>query len=105
MPVFAVDASFNRNGYYIVTPESTKLSSCEFIELEKQPSLKEMQNLVGGYIECIALNTSPRTTGVVNEEGRLQNLPRNGLATILVDNDRTLIVGTMLVMCGRAILS
>ena len=42
---------------------------------------KELNQLVGGYIEIIRLNS--RYFMVINEEGKLQNLPYNAYATIL----------------------
>lgn len=49
-------------------------------------TLAALQSLVGGYIETLSI--FPRSTFVVNEEGRLLGLPRNGLldfvGTVLV---------------------
>lgn len=44
-------------------------------------SSKELHNLVGGYIEIIRL--SSQYFMVINEEGKLQNLPYNEKATQL----------------------
>ncbi|MDR1182676.1 MAG: DUF3846 domain-containing protein, partial [Bacteroidales bacterium] len=44
-------------------------------ENRKHFSLKELQHIVGGYIENIYLNDG--TIMVLNEEGKLENLPLN----------------------------
>jgi hypothetical protein len=41
--------------------------------------LNEIQKIVGGYVELVML--SPRTIMLVNEEGKLMNLPVNKVAT------------------------
>lgn len=48
------------------------------IVLDKRPSFKEAQNIVGGYIQAI-----PVKGGVIycNEEGKLMGMPVNKLAT------------------------
>ena len=45
-------------------------------------SLKELQTFVGGYIEMLL--TNDQQTMVVNEEGRLNNLPVNHEASGMV---------------------
>ena len=45
-------------------------------------SLKELQTFVGGYIEMVL--TKDQQTMVVNEEGRLNNLPVNHQASAMV---------------------
>lgn len=42
-------------------------------------TLEELKNFVGGWIECI--NISPTQVMVINEEGKLKNLPFNLTAT------------------------
>ena len=49
---------------------------------EKEPTLEEAQNLVGGYVERIALEGGD--VSLVNEEGRLTNLELNTEASKLV---------------------
>ena len=49
---------------------------------EKEPTLEEAQNLVGGYVERIALEGGDVL--LVNEEGRLTNLELNTEASKLV---------------------
>lgn len=105
MPLYSIDASLERDGFYIVRPTDLALSKCEFLSRDKQPDLAEMQKLVGGYIECVRLNTSPQTVGVIDEEGKMKKKAINGLASVLLDSrigDN--IVGTMLIMCGKAVL-
>lgn len=47
----------------------------------KKFTLEELQSYVGGYIEVI--NLSANKALVVNEEGKLHNLPVNKIATAL----------------------
>ena len=42
-------------------------------------TLEELKGFVGGWIECI--NISPKQVMVINEEGKLLNLPYNAVAT------------------------
>lgn len=58
-------------------------------------SLKEMQTAVGGYIENVYLDDGKIM--VVNEEGKLNNLPVNAVATELYNNPLDVIVGDVLV--------
>lgn len=62
-------------------------------------SLEEMQNIVGGYIELISLKNGYM---IVNEEGKIYNLPYNEYATDLAHKSRGIfpndyIVGNVLV--------
>lgn len=62
--------------------------------------LKEMQDFVGGYIECIEFPDG--RTLVVNEEGKLEGLPVNDQATALwrqqFPTDDDIIVGDVLIV-------
>lgn len=60
-------------------------------------SLKELQNFVGGYIEVIYLND--KMLMVVNENGKLQGLSPNLIATIIYNKfvGRDTVVGDVLV--------
>jgi hypothetical protein len=68
-------------------------------EVDVQPnngrhfSLKEMQDIVGGYIEVIPYGT--KKLMVLNEEGKLLGLPENNVATDLV-RGADIIVGDVL---------
>lgn len=44
-------------------------------------TLEELQTLVGGYIELVYLYNGTGKVLVVNEEGKLQGLPRNETAS------------------------
>jgi hypothetical protein len=48
----------------------------------KKPSLEEMQQAVGGYIEMIP--TKDKRMMVINEEGKMKHLPLNSVATSMV---------------------
>tara|TARA_R100000322_G_C5278861_1_gene149154 strand:- start:15 stop:290 length:276 start_codon:yes stop_codon:yes gene_type:complete len=69
-----------------------------FIE-DKQPSLEEMQEFVGGYIEVVTLPDFRQM--VINEEGKLLNLPINMVATNLFE--KAFGIGTD-VICGKAMI-
>jgi len=56
-------------------------------------SLKQMQELVGGYVEFVYLNDKVL---IVNEEGLLYGLPRNNQATEIAGHP---IVGDA-ILCG-----
>ena len=60
-------------------------------------SLEELRGFVGGYIEIVRLSKSQ--VMVVNEEGKIYNLPQNEKATMLVNiaGIRDVIVGNVLV--------
>jgi hypothetical protein len=60
-------------------------------------NLKEMQECVGGYIEFVYLPDNKIL--VVNEEGKLNDLPLNGLATMKFwDNIGDILVGDVLLI-------
>lgn len=63
----------------------------------KEFSLEEMQSAVGGYIEILDIgHAKDHFFMIVNEEGKLRNLPINMTATALAKID--LIVGDVLVV-------
>lgn len=62
-------------------PKVTRLS-------DKEPTLTQLQSLVGGYLEVITL---PKSQLVMNENGRIIGLPLNWEATLYFrDNFRKL---------------
>ena len=69
---------------------NTKQSEFLLIDNEKNtPTLKEAQDFVGGYVECITWPNGDLL--IVNEEGKLKGLPLNPEASLLwkmtFDND------------------
>ena len=60
---------------------------------KQSPSLKEAQEIVGGYVERINLQSGDAM--LVNEEGLLQELPYNDKASFLADR---LVVGDVCVV-------
>lgn len=60
-------------------------------------SLEELRGFVGGYIEIVRISKSQ--VMVVNEEGKIYNLPQNEKATMLVNiaGFRDVVVGNVLV--------
>ena len=85
---------------------NTKASEFKIIEDSKdEPSLKEAQEFVGGYVEGITFPNGDYL--IINEEGKLIGLPLNPEATLLwrttFDNDN-FITGRKDWVAGPAIL-
>jgi hypothetical protein len=70
---------------------------------KKNVTLKEMQEVVGGYIEFLYLKNN--LVMIVNEEGKIIGLPYNPKATQLVqeNNIQDIIVGDVLVVNQKLI--
>jgi len=88
------------------TDINTKASEFKIIEDSKdEPNLKSAQEFVGGYVEGITLPNGDYL--LVNEEGKLKDLPLNPEATALwkatFDNDQY-ITGRNDFVVGPAIL-
>lgn len=64
----------------------------ELINIEN--TLQSLQQQVGGYIECVTLRRE-HVEMIVNEEGWLQNLSFNEIASVISDHQ---IVGTALIV-------
>lgn len=82
----------NVNGVY--TPETSEVKP----QSGKTFSLSELQGFVDGYIEIVKLNDGKIM--VVNEEGKLKDLPFNHAATKIYAetySNRDVIVGNALV--------
>lgn len=62
-------------------------------DVQEKMTLDELQEFVGGYIEFVP-TTIPHRALVINEEGLLNNLPDNWLATELVP-PTTLCIGAI----------
>ena len=61
---------------------NTDQDQFKIIDLKKNtPTLKEAQDFVGGYVECITFPNGDLL--IVNEEGKLMGLPLNPEATAL----------------------
>ena len=89
-----------------MTDINKKASEFKIIEDSKdEPSLKEAQEFVGGYVEGIQFPNGDYL--IVNEEGKLMNLPLNPEASALwkatFDNDNY-IAGRKDFVVGPAIL-
>jgi hypothetical protein len=66
----------------MTTDINTKASEFKIIEDSKdEPSLKEAQEFVGGYVEGITFPNGDYL--IINEEGKVYNLPLNPEATAL----------------------
>jgi len=66
---------------------------------DRQPTLEEAQQIVGGLVEMVRSPTKPDWQILVNEEGLLEGLPFNEEATKLCG---TGIVGPAVVLKGEA---
>ena len=55
----------------------------EPIELERQPTLKELQEWVGGYVEKVRVWPSFGKEMYANEDGRMKRLPMNAEASVM----------------------
>ena len=69
---------------------------------EDKPTLKVVQGLVGGYAELIPLPHKPDWQMVVNEDGRMKQLPYNSEASEICGRD---IVGHAVILKGDARLT
>ena len=78
----------------------------EVRSFDEKPTLKEMQEMVGGYIEFVPIFMGAEMTGVINEEGKLNGFKPNPIATNLYDtfkqskgipDDGDWIAGTMFI--------
>lgn len=84
---------------------------CEYGIAEIEPTLSALQGIVGGYIKNVPLHLvaplSEEAHLYCNEEGKLDRLPVNPLATALVEHYRPgftlrdVIVGTVVVLGSR----
>lgn len=89
-----------------MTDTNTKASEFKIIDdVKDEPSLKQAQEFVGGYVEGISFPNGDYL--IVNEEGKLTGLPLNPEATALwratFDNDNY-ITGRNDFVVGPAIL-
>ena len=67
--------------YWLKTSGVATVAKVEPDSAKGRFTLKEMQKMVGGYIEILHL--SEHLYLVINEEGRLRKLPENEIATFL----------------------
>jgi len=67
--------------------EPKKPATLKTLSDDQAVRLREMQTIVGGYIELVRL--SPKLAAIVNENGRMLGLPKNAFG----------LVGTI-VFCG-----
>lgn len=69
---------------------------------EKKPSLKTVQDLVDGYVELINIPNKPDWQMLVNEDGRMKQLPYNEKASELCGRP---VVGHAVILKGDARLT
>jgi len=68
---------------------------------DKAPSLKELQDMAGGYIQVVEIKGKQI---IIDEEGKLKDKPLNEEATDLWGVDYDIIVGDAVVLSGKALL-
>ena len=95
----------------LTNPETVKIVH-DVVVHGKKPTLKEMQDIVGGYIELVY--DDGHTQIICNEEGKLLGLPINKEATdiwlelleegggYIVYNYSDVLVGNILMLNGEA---
>ena len=84
--------------WVMITPEDTCAWELKEAHLEEEPDLETAEMYVGGWIEEIPQSwlMDGLCNMLVNEEGRIDKLPHNQLATQLLDRDVE-VVGNALV--------
>lgn len=112
----------NVNGYYIIRPEHASWADVEFHATSEEVPYETMTEAVGGYIELVVLANGGWAVdpelrqfepvgeiadAYVNEEGKLEDLAYNALATELTRAKSLLehsdyCAGAMIVICGEA---
>lgn len=75
---------------------------CEVVEVEKL-ELDDMQNIVGGYVECMELDVGEKDVPIrvdmwLNEEGKLHGLEPN-IALFNEDGVQDIVVGDVFFAC------
>jgi len=75
----------------------------EIIDIGCRPSLAQLQDAVGGYIEYVplsdeALAITGHTHMYCNETGKLDGLPINRMATSMIRSTNDIIVGNAVLM-------
>ena len=77
-------------------------------ELDHKPTMKELQKLVGGYIEIVVRTVfNPTFVGqmIVNEDGVSMNLPVNAYGTTIYGWSSMPIVGNIIILTGNWMLN
>jgi len=75
----------------------------KIIDMGCRPTLEQLQDAVGGYIEYVPLNDQTiaitgHTHMYCNEMGKLEGLPFNAMATSMMRNSHDVIVGNAVLM-------
>jgi hypothetical protein len=89
------------DGWYVVQPGDVSIAEAKFTPSKTAPSLETLQGLVGGFIELVRLN-GHNCDAFINEEGKLDGLPPNHVASYLYKGWPDYIVGPMVIVCGAA---
>jgi len=96
----------NKEG--LVMEEDGSIINYYFHKKESKPNLKQLQKMVGGYIEVVTAKNGDQI--ILDEEGRLKEKPINKDASEhwlgdKWDNDTANIVGDAVILSGKARLS
>ena len=92
----------------IMTSKSNKTKTIFMNSDDVKPTLKQLQEMVGGYIEVVYAENGDQI--ILDEEGRLKGKPINIKASETWlgdkwDNDTANIVGDAVILSGKARLS
>jgi Domain of unknown function (DUF3846) len=93
------------DGYYVVHPHHHSTSDVIFVPRQSETPLDVLQKLVDGYIEVVYIDGG-KGQCIVNEESKVKGgYLLNPFATLVYNNPYDVIVGTMVVLCGKARLT
>jgi hypothetical protein len=87
----------DRDGYYVLTPHYDPV----FYPQTNELTLEQLYGLIGtDMVERVVIQG--KADGIIDEEGKLKGKPFNPIASALYNNPHDRIVGTMVVLCGKA---
>ena len=85
----------------LVMEEDGSVINYYFSEEESKPNLKQLQKMVGGYIEVVT-SLDSKYQIVIDEEGKLKGKPFNKDATALLGYGDDELVGDAVILSGKA---
>jgi hypothetical protein len=100
--------ALGHDGLWLILPTDAELTPAMFVASTKPPRLADLQGAVGGYVECVRFGgLDGWGVGWLNEEGKLEGLAPNFLATELCHQHGAIeptdyIAGPFVVTLGRA---
>ena len=85
----------------LVMEEDGSVINYYFSEEESKPNLKQLQKMVGGYVEVVT-SLDSKYQIVIDEEGKLKGKPFNKDATALLGYGDDELVGDAVILSGKA---